>query len=89
MSIAIWMLAGAVLGWIGRSYLGFNEDRSALVVILIGGFGGLLGGNVLAPMFLTPAAVPGAISVGAMVVAMMASATCLYAGNFVSSRFGV
>jgi uncharacterized membrane protein YeaQ/YmgE (transglycosylase-associated protein family) len=89
MSIFLWVLAGATLGWIGHRFLNINGDRNAFMVIAIGGFGGLLGGMVIAPMLLTPATNPDAFSIGAMGFALLVAAAVLYAGDFVAERYKV
>ena len=51
MNIVMWMLAGAILGWIGFTYLRFNEGRGMMISVIIGAVGGLVGGNMIAPLF--------------------------------------
>ena len=89
MNIVMWMLAGGVIGWVGFAYLGFNEMRGMVVSTIIGMVGGLLGGQVFAPMFGAAAAVPGDFSMMALLVALASAATCLAAANLVHNRFGV
>jgi uncharacterized membrane protein YeaQ/YmgE (transglycosylase-associated protein family) len=50
MNIVMWMLTGSLLGWIAYSYLNFNEERGIMVSLVVGALGGLIGGNVIAPM---------------------------------------
>ena len=89
MNIVIWMLAGALLGWIGFSHLQFNQERGRLVSMVIGAVGALIGGNVIAPMFTAAQAVPGAFSASALVFAAIVAAGLLFAGNLVHDRWGV
>jgi uncharacterized membrane protein YeaQ/YmgE (transglycosylase-associated protein family) len=86
MNIAMWMLAGAIVGWIGFSYMRFNQERGLLISAIIGAIGGLIGGKILAPMFMT---VPDAFSVAALVFAALVAAAALLAGNLVYHRWGV
>ena len=44
MNIALWILAGGILGWVGYAFLGYNAERAKLVPILIGAAGGFFGG---------------------------------------------
>ena len=89
MNIVIWMLAGALLGWIGFSYLQFNEERGKLVSMIIGAVGGLIGGNVIAPMFMEAQKIPGDFNAAALVFAAIVAAGLLAAGNLVHNRWGV
>jgi uncharacterized membrane protein YeaQ/YmgE (transglycosylase-associated protein family) len=88
MNIVIWMLAGAILGWLGYSVLSFNEERGRLVSIVIGAIGGIVGGKVVAPVFTTVAAT-GEFSMPALLIAATVAATFLAIGNLVHNRWGV
>ena len=89
MDIAILILAGAIAGWIGFAYFGFNEDRGLIVSLIIGGVGGYIGGKVLGPMVGAVGAVPGEFSPAALFLAIGIAGALLYAANFVQERFGV
>lgn len=89
MNIVMWMLAGAIVGWIGFSYLRFNEERGLLVSAIIGAGGGLLGGKLIEPMFMDPQAVAGAFSTSGLVFAAIVAAGALAAGNLIQNRWGV
>ena len=89
MNSVMWILAGGIVGWVGFTYLNFNEMRGMSVSTIIGMVGGLLGGQVFAPMFGAAAAVPGDFSVMALLVALAGAAACLAAANMVYDRFGV
>ena len=58
MNFFLWALAGAALGWVAFSMLRLNSGRSLIVSILIGTFGGFLGGKILAPVFAAAPTVP-------------------------------
>jgi uncharacterized membrane protein YeaQ/YmgE (transglycosylase-associated protein family) len=89
MNIVIWMLAGGILGWAGFSFLDFNEWRGLKVSIAIGAAGGFFGGQMIAPMFTSAAAVPGDFSSSALLFAVALAAAFLAAGNLVYHRWGV
>lgn len=89
MNIAMWMLAGAALGWMGFAYWGFNEERGPVVSMIIGAGGGIVGGKLIAPVFLAAAAVPGDFSAAALFFAAAVAATFLFVGNMVYCRWGV
>jgi uncharacterized membrane protein YeaQ/YmgE (transglycosylase-associated protein family) len=88
MNVVVWMLAGAVLGWIGISFLRFNEGRGTAVSMVIGAVGGFFGGKIIAPMFTAMAAVPGDFSSSALIFAVAVAAAFLAIGNLVYQRFG-
>ena len=89
MNIAIWILAGAALGWAAFTYFGYNENRGKMLSMVIGLMGGFLGGKYLAPVFLEVAKVPADFSAAALFFAVVVSAGFLAVGNFVSNRYGI
>jgi len=89
MNFAMWVLAGGVLGWIGFSMLDINRERGMIISVIIGALGGLLGGNVLAPMLGAVADTPNNFNMYSLVIAMASAAACLAIGNLLSRRFGV
>ena len=88
MNIALWILAGGILGWVGYAFLGYNADRAKVVPILICAAGGFIGGKVVAPLF-TAVAVPASFSMVALVFAAIVAAGCLAASDFAYNRWGV
>ena len=89
MNIAMWVLAGGILGWAGFTYFGFNKERSVVVASLIGAAGGFVGGSLVAPMFLAAATAPAAFSMPALFFAGAVAAGFVFLGNLVSDRWGV
>jgi len=89
MNIAMWVLAGGMLGWIGFTILRANAERGMVISIVIGAVGGLFGGNVLAPMLGAIVDTPNDFSLFSLVIALASAAACLVIGNLVSDRFGV
>jgi uncharacterized membrane protein YeaQ/YmgE (transglycosylase-associated protein family) len=90
MNIMISLLAGGAIGWVGYSYVRFNEDRGLIISIIIGVIGGFLGGNILAPIMfgaVNDAAIT--FSVFSMAFALTSAAACLAVGNVMSNRYGV
>jgi uncharacterized membrane protein YeaQ/YmgE (transglycosylase-associated protein family) len=88
MNIALYMLAGAVLGWLGHTYLGYSENRGRVMSLIVGAMGGFFGGKMIAPMF-TANAVPGQVSLAALLFAAAVAAAFLAIGNQVEKRWGV
>ena len=89
MNIAMWVVLGGILGWIGFTILRPNAERGMVVSIIIGAVGGLFGGNVLAPMLGTVADAPNDFSLFSLVIALASAAVCLVIGNLISNRYGV
>lgn len=89
MNIVVWMLAGGILGWVGFKFVGFNEERGMVVAIIIGAVGGMLGGEMIAPMVTSAAAAPEAFSLSALFFAAAVAAAFLAVGNLVGKRWGV
>lgn len=89
MDILVWMLSGAVVGWASYSYLRFNEARGRNVSMVIGAVGALIGGKMIAPLFLAAAAPPGVWSTPALIFAAAIAAVFLALGNMVYNRWGV
>lgn len=89
MNIAMWVLAGGVLGWIGFAYMRANQERGMIISVIIGMVGGFFGGNVLAPMLGAVTDTPNDFSLFSMVIAITSAAACLAIGNLVSNRYGV
>jgi uncharacterized membrane protein YeaQ/YmgE (transglycosylase-associated protein family) len=89
MELVLWLVAGAVLGWVGIAYLGFNKDRGTIVSVILGAAGGVIGGKLVAPMLVAGAAVPGEFSMAALILVLASSAACLMLGNLVHERYGV
>ncbi len=90
MNIAVWVLAGAAIGWAAYALLKFNEYRGIAVSLVLGAAGGFLGGNVITPMLTSPApAVAEGFDPLGLLVAGIGAAALLALGNLVYKRFGV
>lgn len=89
MNIVLWMVAGALVGWIAFTYLNMSEGRGRGVSLFIGAVGGLLGGKEVAPMFVAATEVPGAFSAPTLLVAAIVAALLLFIGNIVYKRWDV
>ena len=83
MTTALWVIAGGLLGWVGYSFLGVMRGTGMIFSILVGAIGAVLGGKVVAPMFVDATAVVGAFSVGATLLAIAVAVLCLAIGTFI------
>jgi uncharacterized membrane protein YeaQ/YmgE (transglycosylase-associated protein family) len=89
MNIAMWVLAGGMLGWISYTILRANAERGMAISIFIGVLGGFFGGNVLAPMLGAIVDTPNDFNLFSMVIALASAAGLLAVGNLISNRFNV
>jgi len=90
VNIAMWILAGGIVGWLAYSVIGYNEERGVVVSLVIGAFGGFVGGKALAPMLSSSAAaVPGNFSMAALFCAAAVAAGFLFLGNVSQKRWGI
>ena len=89
MNVAMWVVAGGMLGWIGFAYLRGNRDLGLATSIVIGAVGGFFGGNVLAPMLGAVTDTPNIFNLFSMAVALGSAAACLAIVNLLTRRFGM
>jgi len=89
MNLFLWLFAGAALGWASFVWLGFSEGRGKIASIVIGGFGGLLGGKMIAPILSAPAKIPGDFSMSALLIAAVVASTILVVANIVNKRWDI
>ncbi len=89
MNIVMWMLVGGALGWAAFAWLRINEKRGTMVSILMGAMGGLIGGQMLAPLMSSSPIVSGDFNVQALFIAAISASACLAIGNMIEQRFGV
>ena len=89
MNLVMWILAGGALGWAAFTLLGFNQERGTVASIIIGAVGGLLGGQVVAPLISSAPIVSGDFNIQALFIAAISASACLAIGNMIERRFGV
>ena len=89
MNVVMWILAGGALGWAGFTLLRINQARGGIASIVIGALGGLIGGQLLAPMLSSSPIVSGDFNIQALFMAAVSASACLAIGNMIERRFGV
>ena len=89
MNIAIWIIADGALGWAAFTMLRINEERGTIASIIIGALGGVIGGQVVAPMLSSAPIVSGDFNIQALFIAAISASACLAIGNMIEQRFGV
>jgi uncharacterized membrane protein YeaQ/YmgE (transglycosylase-associated protein family) len=88
MNVAMWVLAGGVLGWIGFAYLQGNRNLGLATSMIIGAVGGFFGGNELAPMLGAVTDTPNTFNLFSLAVALLSAAACLTIASLLTRRFG-
>jgi len=88
MNMVLWIAAGALAGWAAFTLLGLNHSRGPWISALIGAAGGIVGGALVSPLFVTPPPA-GAFSMDALMFATALAAAALAAGNLVHDRWGI
>lgn len=89
MNTIMWILAGAAIGWAAFTLLGLSENRGRFMSMTVGAIGGIIGGQLLAPLVSSPAVVAGDFSLPALFIAALVASACLLVGNLIENRFGV
>lgn len=81
MNAIVWLIAGAALGWITTI---ITRRRQAILGLnlIAGSLGAFVAGYLISPMFNSRAVEPGAISVPALLVALVGAAIVLTAVNY-------
>lgn len=88
MNVLFWIVAGGVAGWIAYAFLGLNHSRGTWVCVVIGAAGAIVGGMLVAPLFVNPP--PGSdFSLPTLVIATAFAGATLATGNFVHDRWGI
>jgi len=89
MNIALWILGGGAVGWIGFAVFHANKQRGLLTSVGIGACGGLIGGMTIAPMLGAVVGQANAIRPFSLVVALAVAGACLIISHLLSDRFGL
>jgi uncharacterized membrane protein YeaQ/YmgE (transglycosylase-associated protein family) len=51
MNFIIWLIAGAIVGWVASQLMHTNSQQGLLLDIVVGVVGAFLGGLLLSPLF--------------------------------------
>ena len=89
MNIALFALVGGIAGWLAFAVIGYNAERGLIVSLVMGAFGALVGGHMIAPALISPAAAQTGVNMPAVIIALGVAATCLFVGNQVHKRWGI
>lgn len=89
MNIAIWILAGCAIGWLGYIVFHDHERHGVLATLTIGVLGGLLGGMTLAPMLADVIDTTSPFNPFSPMIPLAVAATCLTISNLLSHSLPV
>ena len=84
--IAIWLVAGALIGWIAGLLMRNSDDQSVFVNVLVGVVGALAAGWFVAPYFGLHAGDPKVMDFSALSVALVGAVIALALLSLVRSR---
>lgn len=88
MNIALCIMAGALVGWAGYSFLEFQHGGGKIFSVVLGALAGAVGGKLVAPVFIAASTPPGAFSLSTVLIATAVAATLLFVGSFVYRSWG-
>jgi uncharacterized membrane protein YeaQ/YmgE (transglycosylase-associated protein family) len=84
--IAIWLGAGALIGWVAGLLMRNSDDQSVFVNVLVGVLGALVAGWFVAPFFGLRAGDPKVLDFSALSVALVGAVIALALLSLVRSR---
>lgn len=71
MNFVIWIIAGALIGWLASMVMHTNSRQGLLLDIVVGILGAFLAGLVLTPLFGIPTINQNAFSIPALLVSLV------------------
>lgn len=86
MTVFLWLVAGAAVGWLGFALARWNRRRGLVTSVFLGALGGAFGGALLEPAITTSPVVSGDFNVHALFLAAVAAAACLAVANLMEGR---
>jgi uncharacterized membrane protein YeaQ/YmgE (transglycosylase-associated protein family) len=88
MNVALWLVAGGLVGSIAFAALKLNMDRGLVLSVALGMGTALFGGHILAPIFGAVIGEAGELSPAALLVAAATALACLSIQDITSKNFG-
>ncbi len=83
INFIIWIVVGGILGWIASMIMRTDAQQGALLNIIVGIVGALLGGWLLAPLFGTGTINQGDFSISGLLVSLLGAVILLAIVNLV------
>ncbi len=83
IGLIVWLVVGAIIGWLASMVMGTDPRQGALLNIVVGIVGALLGGFLLGPVFGTGTINTGDFSMSGLLVSFIGAVVLLALVNFV------
>ena len=77
INFIIWLIVGAVLGWLASMLMNRNGQQGVLLDIIVGIVGAFIGGFLLAPLFNTGTINQGDFSLSGLIVSFLGAVILL------------
>lgn len=77
LNFIIWIVVGAILGWLASMIMGRNAQQGLLLDIVVGIVGAFLGGLLIAPLFGTGTINQGDFSLSGLLVSLLGAVVLL------------
>jgi uncharacterized membrane protein YeaQ/YmgE (transglycosylase-associated protein family) len=71
MTFILWLLVGALVGWLASRIMGTDAQQGALLNIVVGVVGALLAGWLLSPLFGVATINSGDFSLGSLLISLV------------------
>jgi uncharacterized membrane protein YeaQ/YmgE (transglycosylase-associated protein family) len=86
MNIVIWLIAGAVIGWLASRIMGTNSQQGLFLDIVVGVVGAVLAGWFLTPLFGISTINQNNFSLPALLVSLLGAIILLAIVKFLQRR---
>lgn len=83
MNFIVWLIVGAVVGWLASVIMHTNGQQGLLLDIIVGIVGAFLGGLLLSPLFGVSTINQGNFSVPALLISLLGAIILLLIVNLV------
>ncbi|HET7011547.1 MAG TPA: GlsB/YeaQ/YmgE family stress response membrane protein [Anaerolineales bacterium] len=78
MNIILWLLVGALVGWLASRIMGTDAQQGALLNIVVGVVGALLAGWIISPLLGVGTINSGDFSLGSLLVSLVGAVLLLW-----------